>query len=60
MGQGIGRRAPGAAALREVARAGMSFATAYADFSQGVVAGLADSLKSAQSLVSRDMWQAKT
>lgn len=54
------RNVTGADAFREITHAGLSFATAYADFSQGVVEGLEDSLKSAWSLVSHDLWQAKT
>ena len=54
------RAATSADMFRELGRAGMSYATAYADFSQGVVEGLGGSLKSAWSLVSHDMWQAKT
>jgi len=54
------RAATSADMFRAWGRAGLSFATAYADFSQGVVEGLGDSLKSAWSLVSHDMWQLRT
>lgn len=39
---------------------GQSLATAYVQFSQGVIDGLGDSLKSTWSLVSHDMWQLST
>ena len=54
------RAATSADMFREWGRTGLSFATAYADFSQGVVEGLGNSLKSAWSLVSHDMWQLDT
>ena len=39
---------------------GLALATAYAQFAEGVLAGLGDSLKSAWSLVSHDLWQVAT
>lgn len=39
---------------------GLSLAVAYAQFGEGVLAGLGDSLKSAWSLVSHDLWQGAT
>jgi len=39
---------------------GQSLATAYVQFSQGVMDGLGDSLKSTWSLISHDMWQLST
>jgi len=48
------------AIFRQFGRSGLSLASAYADFSAGVLAGLGDSLKSAWNLVSHDLWQAKT
>jgi hypothetical protein len=46
--------------FRQLTHTGVSFITAYAQFSEGVLEGLEDSLKSAWSLVSRDMWQWRT
>jgi hypothetical protein len=46
--------------FRQLTHTGVSFITAYAQFSDGVLEGLEDSLKSAWSLVSRDMWQWRT
>lgn len=46
--------------FKSFARSGLSFANAYGEYSQGVLEGLEDSLKSAWSLVTHDMWQAKT
>jgi hypothetical protein len=46
--------------FKTFARSGLSFANAYGEYSQGVLEGLEESLKSAWSLVTHDMWQAKT
>ncbi|RYY11359.1 MAG: hypothetical protein EOO36_19110, partial [Cytophagaceae bacterium] len=54
------RTAGAAIVFRQLTRSGLSFITAYAQFSEGVLEGLEDSLKSAWHLVSRDMWQGRT
>jgi hypothetical protein len=54
-------RTVGAAIVfRQLTHSGVSFITAYAQFTEGVLEGLEGSLKSAWSLVSRDMWQWRT
>ena len=54
------RAASASDVFRSFSHTGLSFVTAYADYSEGVLEGLEESLKSAWSLVSHDMWQAKT
>ena len=46
--------------FRQLTHTGLSFITAYGQFSEGVLDGLEDSLKSAWNLVSHDMWQTRT
>lgn len=43
-----------------LAHDGLSFVAAYGEYSQGVLEGLEESLKSAWSLVTHDMWQLAT
>jgi hypothetical protein len=54
------RTAGAAVVFRQLTYSGLSFITAYAQFSEGVLEGLEDSLKSAWSLLSHDMWQGRT
>lgn len=54
------RTAGAAIVFRQLTHSGLSFITAFAQFSDGVLEGLEDSLKSAWSLVSHDMWQVRT
>ena len=54
------RAVSAAEVFKSFAHSGLSFANAYGEYSQGVLEGLGESLKSAWSLVSHDMWQAKT
>ncbi|MGI4863593.1 MAG: hypothetical protein ACRYFZ_06685 [Janthinobacterium lividum] len=54
------RTAAGPTLLVFLTSSGQSLATAYVQFSQGVMDGLGDSLKSTWSLISHDMWQLST
>ncbi len=54
------RTAPGPTLLVFLTSSGYTLAAAYMQFSQGVLDGLGDTLKSTWSLVSRDMWQLST
>ena len=54
------RTAPGPTLLVFLTSSGYTLAAAYGQFSQGVLDGLGDTLKSTWSLVSRDMWQLST
>lgn len=54
------RTAPGPTLLVFLTSSGYTLAAAYVQFSQGVLDGLGDTLKSTWSLVSRDMWQLST
>jgi hypothetical protein len=54
------RTAPGPTLLVFLTSSGQTLAAAYMQFSQGVLDGLGDTLKSTWSLVSRDMWQLST
>lgn len=54
------RTVDAAVVFRQLTHTGLSFITAYAQFSDGVIEGLEDSLKGAWGLVSHDMWQWRT
>lgn len=54
------RTAGAALVFRQMTHTGLSFITAYAQFTEGVLEGLEASLKGAWSLVSHDMWQWRT
>lgn len=54
------RTMPGPTLLLFLTTSGLSLAQAYVQFSNGVMDGFGDSLKSTWSLVSHDMWQLST